>query len=323
MKRESNKQAEKNQGQPDSTLIRDTKSAEIDTLVFVGNGAIENGWVPLRKTLDSWLQSDNSVPSIVTNLRGKNSEAFHHLAILSYKFKIARGLHFVGWADFKKGNQKKESVSVTDKVGLKPVIKTFLNMRKNIADEYKKSAGSLTLRADSEIESLIGSDAHFVTTNWDQTLWNNSVYNKNIVQLHGQCDYPDSLVFPTELLVEDAAYDFSIFSKMEIAALSPSFRDDVVSTFRCSYLEPLLAAHSTAAEWLKKARRIIIWGYSLGDYDADVNALIATHARSDYENIELVVINSNASAFERGVAITGITNAIHYNPLTKVKTKLI
>jgi hypothetical protein len=83
-----------NEGAPDSTLIREVTGAKVDTVVFVGYGAIDGGWLPLRSALDAWIVGDQSVSGDVTSLRRRNSEAFHQLAILSFKFKIARGLHF-------------------------------------------------------------------------------------------------------------------------------------------------------------------------------------------------------------------------------------
>src|ERR1700761_8257209 len=70
-----------NTGHSDETLIKST-GTDATCVVFAGNGAIENGWSPLRKVLDTQLKSDTLVDKSVTNLRTRNEEAFHQLAIL-------------------------------------------------------------------------------------------------------------------------------------------------------------------------------------------------------------------------------------------------
>lgn len=311
------------EGYPNSTLVRNDNS-EVKTVVFVGNGAVENGWTPLRQTMDMYLNKDTGVvaPSLI-RLRKRNKETFHQLAILSYKFKIARGMLFFNWSQFKKGDATKDSVQVTQSMGLPQPIGTFLSLRADIACAYKTQSSNLSLRINTDIEELIGTDAHFVTTNWDNTIWNHPLYNKNVVYMHGRCDYKDSLVLPTELLVEDAAYDFSIFTKAELKPLGQPFASEVVSAFRCAHIRSLLAAHDVAIVWLKRANRIVIWGFSLADYDADINALIATHTKADVSQLELVVIDPEFEAFRRAVALTGITNALHYDPLTMTRTRFV
>ena len=278
------------------------------TVVLVGNGAIENGWDPVRAVLDRWIDRDQSTPASVNALRKRTSEVFHYLAVLSYKFRFSKAEQFMAW---KKG----QNFSDSEAKGLNKLITEFLALRDEIAKEYSSSSGGLCLRSSPEITKLIGSTPAYLTTNWDETLWNDSAI-RDIAQFHGRCSFPDSLVFPTELLVEDTAYDLPTDLFSNPPPCSPAFRDQVCSAFRYTAMTALFVhALGAARDWLLKCERLIIWGYALGDYDADVNAVLATFLRPCLK--ELVVINIETSAFHRAVALTGCKNARHFNPRTK------
>jgi len=272
----------KNEGEDSSAVIKNNQKNDINVVTFVGNGAIEGGWQPLRTALDHWLNSDNSVVPKVTGLRRQDREAFHQLALMSYKFKIARGLYFANWAKHKKGQIQFDSIQATYGKGLSKLVGSFLALRTNIAQSFQTSQSKMNLRIDSEIAKILGSTPHYITTNWDNTLWRDGSV-ENLIHLHGRCEHPDSVVFPTELIVEDTAYDFSIFTQQELTGLDQAFVKSVISMFRSNFIEALMDAHSIAGQWIPKAKRLVIWGYSLGDYDADINALIGTYAPTDKE----------------------------------------
>ncbi|KYG68754.1 hypothetical protein AZI87_05850 [Bdellovibrio bacteriovorus] len=300
----------------DQLIRTDNKSSE--TVVLLGNGAVENGWGPLRNVLDKWIVADKNIPDIVQNLRRRNSEAFHQLSILSYKYKIHRGYHFAQWTRSKNGSKNGMSIADTEKEGLASQIQGFLTLRDAIANEYKKDQAKLALRESKVINSLIGTNARFITTNWDNTLWNSNRF-KNVVHLHGRCDFSDSLVFPTELVIEDTAFDLGPFVE-DLKGTSEKFQKLVKRTYRYGSMHPLIEAHVKASEWIGSAKRLIVWGYSLGDYDADISALIATYST---RSKELIVINPDPYAFQRTVALTSIVKAFHHNPELKTTTRLI
>lgn len=69
----------------------------------------------------------------------------------------------------------------------------------------------------------------------------------------------------------------------------------------------------TASRLVRQAERLIIWGYSLGTFDADIIALIGNNTDRN-EKRELIVVNTDPFAFQRALALTGITNASFYDP---------
>lgn len=309
-----------NEGESNSTIMRNISGSRPEIVVFVGNGAINGGWSPLRFALDSWIGNDKTVAEEVTRLRKQDQEAFHQLALMSYKFKVARGLLFANWIKRKRGKQNNESIQESAQKPFSKLITNFLDLRINVAGAFQNSLKPMSLRKDAVIDDLIGTDAYYITTNWDNTLWTEPSV-KNLIHLHGRCDYPDSIIFPTELVIEDTAFDFSFFDD-DVQGLDQEFIKKVISTFRCNFIEALIAAHSKATKVLQPIKRIVIWGYSLGDYDADVNALIGTYTPEQQSGIELIVINPDPAALNRAVALTGITNARHYNPITQIMMTL-
>lgn len=293
-------------------LIKVSSDQTIETVVLVGNGALQNGWLPLRRVLDEWIDKDPLCAPIIKKLRGQNSESLHQLGSLSYRFKIARGLIYKNWST------NEFTPAQTEKAGLGQAITEFLNLREAIGSEYQKHSPSL-LNHDWLDEGLDPTKTVFITTNWENVLWQDKTI-QNVIYLHGRCDHPDSLVFPTELIIEDIAYDCErILEKMK--GRGSEFTKMILRTFRCETVNALLEAHSKASRLIHQAKKIIIWGYSLGDFDADINALIGPNVNREEER-ELIVINTNPYAFQRAVALTGLTHATHYNPILGSTLKL-
>lgn len=297
----------------DKHLIKYEENFSSDTVVMVGNGALVNGWMPLRRVLDEWIKSDQHTHPVIQKLRVQNSEAMHQLGGLSYKFKIARGAIYKQWIE------KKITPRKTSQQGLGSSIQEFLSIREKVSQEYSKASEDLGLHIDESIWKMIGERATFITTNWDNALWLDDRV-KQAVYLHGRCDYSESLVFPTELIIEDIAYDCDrLLSLMDDCSFE--FKDTILKTFRCLSVDALLNVHSEAARLINHAKRIIIWGYSLGDFDADVNAIIGNNINRE-ETRELIVINTDPYAFQRAVALTGLTEAWHFHPYLGYTLKL-
>lgn len=291
-------------------LIRFDGSSS-DTVVLVGNGAIEYGWMPLRETLDPIISIDENVSEVVKNIKVQNCETFHQLAILSYRFKLYRA------QTLRQLIEKKISLKELQKKGLDPVVEEFLKLRNGIAQSYKNHEKKLSLKLTDPIRSIIGKNALYITTNWDETLWNEDGI-KNLAYLHGRSSLPQSIVFPTELLIDDSMFDPRSLEGFE--SCSQKFKNEFGEVFRFRAIGQLMDTITFASEAVKKARRIIVWGFNLADYDADINTLLSTNSRPDQE---LMVINPDFAAFGRAVGLTGITNAHYYNPATTLCLNLM
>lgn len=277
-----------------------------DTVVLVGNGAIQNGWLPLREVLDPMIHIDQDASEVVKNIKIQNCETFHQLAILSYRFKLYRA------QTLRKLIEKKMTLKELQDEGLDSVVDEFLELRSGIGHSYKKHENELTLKITEPIRSLIGDRTTFITTNWDETLWNEEEF-KNLAYLHGRSSLPQSIVFPTELLIDDTMFDPMTLDGFD--QCSKKFKQELGEVFRFRAIAQLMDTITFAGEAVKNAKKIVVWGFNLADYDADINTLLSANSRTDQE---LVVINPDFSSFGRAVGLTGISRAAYYDPVTKL-----
>lgn len=297
---------------PNSALIQ-LHQKKFDTVVLVGNGALKNGWLPLRRVLDQWVERDSQSHSIIKKLRVQNTEALHQLGSLSYRFKIARALLYQEWC------HKTRPITEIETRGISRTIQEFLTLRREIGRAYCEAHQELSLKCDPMINNIIGENSAVITTNWDKAILSHPQIRSSVF-LHGKCDHPESLVFPTELIIEDIIFELPRMLP-ELKGCSSSFIHELLSIFRSGTVDALLAAHTQASTLIREASRLVIWGYSLGDFDADINALVGTNINPAVTS-ELIVINPNPYAFQRAVALTGLTNATHYNPALGSMMKL-
>lgn len=274
---------------------------KFDTIVFAGNGCIENGIRPLRRILDRFIIK-NSDSALLKSLLSSDSEASHQLAVMSYTFKLNRAVYF---------NKLMSGVDGREELRM---MKGFNQFRDALGSEYSATS-DLSLRIDDGIKKVIGRKALVVTTNWDQVLWSHPDV-VDLIQLHGRCDWSESLVFPTELIVEDTPYDLN--AVMGALNKMPSeSRDLIFSSYRWNTSNHLLMMYMHVHRLLKKVKRIVIWGYSLSDYDADINTLIGTWSAKN----ELLVINPELSTLKRAIALTKCENAKLFDPKSGMTLK--
>ena len=277
-----------------------------ESVVLVGNGAINNGWKPLREVLDPMIYNDDSENDVVKKIKAQNCETFHQLSIISYRFKLYRA------QVLRKLIEGELNLDELEQKGLDPIVDSFLRLRKDIGDSYTKQWEELSLRTNEKIKNLIGENALHITTNWDETLWNEKSV-KNVAYLHGRASLPQSIVFPTELLIDDTMFDPR---KLEgFNDCSKSFKKILGDIFRFESIGQLMDTITFSCKALRNARRIIVWGFNLADYDADINTFLSTNTNPAQE---LVVINTDFTAFGRAVGLTGITKATHFNPDTEL-----
>lgn len=280
------------------------------SVVLVGNGAIFNGWKPLREVLDPMINDGHGTSDVVKKIKVQNRETFHQLAIFSYRFKLYRA------QTLRNLIERKISIKDLEKNGLDPIVDEFLKLRSEIGESYKTQKAELSLKLSGKIKGLIGENALYITTNWDETLWNEHSI-KNVAYLHGRASLPESIVFPTELLIDDTIYDPRILEGFE--ECSEEFKTMMGEVFRFKSIAQLMDTINFSCEMIQKAKRLIVWGFNLADYDADINTLLSTNAKPDQE---LVVINPDFTSFGRALGLTNITTAKYFNPETELCLEL-
>lgn len=281
-----------------------------DSVVLVGNGAIHNGWKPLREVLDPMINDGPDTSDVVKKIKVQNRETFHQLAIISYRFKLYRA------QILRRLIEGELSLRVLEKKGLDPIVDSFLALRNQIGNSYSTQKQELSLKINDKIRKLIGENALYITTNWDETLWNERTV-KNVAYLHGRASLPQSIVFPTELLIDDSLFDPRTLDGFN--ECSEKFKQMLSEVFRFRSIAQLMDTINFSCEAIKKAKRLIVWGFNLADYDADINTLLSTNSRPEQE---LVVINPDFNAFGRALGLTNITHATHFNPDTELCLQL-
>ena len=133
-------------------------------------------------------------------------------------------------------------------------------------------------------------------------MWNDSGID-SIIQLHGRCSIPDSLVLPTELII-----DTNIFKLKEENLLKndAALRTDYLSRYfrgTKNIRQSLKDVHGIAYDWLEKAKTLIILGIAFNVYDAELISLFQPPPFNELK--EIVIANTNSDHRDIAFALTG------------------
>ena len=246
-----------------------------DTVFFVGNGAINNG----NRPLEDWAKTLNES----SNTFGKYFEPQDHLSKLAIQFRLCRA------------TDQSDDINSTQRI-----IKTEKEL---LGRFFRLGAQDLSLRKLPEhmLQELNKHKTLVVTTNWDSTLWNNTP--KNLVQLHGSCMRPDTMVLPTEYLI-----DFFGCGSSAARNLDPSFD-----------MSPQIAAvmgqlHGLVMNTLEHAQRIFVWGLALNSYDFEVASLFLANQNCKASSKKAWIINPDKQAVLRAGAFLQREQLIWIDP---------
>jgi hypothetical protein len=281
------------------------QKAKSDTVVIVGNGAVENGGSPLDslfRELTPHGENEGHPDHFRRNSNSTDKAAF--LAIFSMKNKFARSEFFLQL------KRRRLNNGMPDWNGDLPgASAVFIGLRRKLADRFRNASEStLRLRLNIKANDYFDDSCNFVTTNWDNCLWQDESIG-NLVQLHGSCRIEDSMILPTEYLTDELFFDpLQIVEESQLPSwvqgLSPEKRKDLYSVFRWGTCSTLAHMHDLVSDQLKSARRVVIWGAAMHTYDAELLAQVGTHINED-EIREIVVINTDQSVRGRVICITG------------------
>jgi hypothetical protein len=243
-----------------------------ETIVLVGNGAVENGWEPVKRAfkkiahleMDLWIDPSEPFSYVVYQLR-----------------LLQRQIDQKSKAQLTSFDKKLESL-FHDRKGF------YERLQHEISRELRESleSGEIYLRFPDQPKL----DGYFdpkttaiLTTNWD-TLLHRRFSEFSILSIHGTIDDPITLYFPTEIAVED-------------------YRDSGRAV-----PQRLESAQAQASQLVEKARRIVIWGLSLHMYDAETCVLLAEAdwlSQVKGEPKEYIVVDPCALPVRRLKLLTG------------------
>jgi len=262
-----------------------------DTVIFVGNGAIKNGNLPLieclkktKELVDSF--NINKLDDYIIN----NPISF--LSFYVFILKAKKNIIIDYFEKIKKNNDNKEEVIDKIKKETDDLISLYKfkdTLSKYYLDFLKEDKISLTEGfLNYAKEEIYKPTTGVITTNWDILLWKNSKI-KNIINLHGKCDIPESVVLPMEHVIDD--YLLKVINL---------FCKDLEINISClekfiNYFDELRVVHGNAKNWLQAANKIIIYGMSFNIYDSEIFSLFKLNNAENENNVtrdkEIFIIN--------------------------------
>lgn len=239
--------------------IKDNMSIEkipLDKVFIIGNGAIEGGWDAVLEAFKSYDWNNKLLQSnFFANIDNEN--VLHALTILAFNEKLFRNNYIIGLKN------KDESIKVLTEI-----------------NEFKKHLSSLLdifirdgkMKLKNFVYDLIAKEytdsSYFrygvITLNWDQTIWNDYNNFPNLIQLHGRSDFPESLVLPTDLTVDN--YVIKKLSR------DNGIDNQLISLSELDY--EVKNSHFAAIHWLNNTREIIFIGIGFNPYDSELNSIL-------------------------------------------------
>ncbi|MEK6795447.1 MAG: hypothetical protein AABZ39_11755 [Spirochaetota bacterium] len=265
------------------------KSIKPELVIVIGNGAIRNGSMPLLRHFTS------------KRMYYTPREAITALGECTFLYKVARN-NLLGELI------KNDDISRINEY--KNTIAEFFKFINGMAKQYKELYNELefNVEIDSIKERMRGRTTGVVSTNWDECAWEMTLGDEylfpNIIQIHGRCSDPASLILPTELTTDDEmkkvtdliqdeklkndAYE-SIMTRLAMHGCEECITRRTLKSGR--YLKE---AHFAAIEWLESATDIVFWGIGFNAYDAELLAVVDevfTHKKN--EQVKVTVINTD------------------------------
>ena len=280
-------------------LIRSKEGLSTDTVLLIGNGAIENGSIPLENIV--YDPNTAGKRDGTGKLLHTKNVTIHYLARMAYLYRSNSE-----WLLLEAARVEELTKDKHDKLeNIKGYLSQVKKLRNKLEKLYRIATTSRTISLrDRELfdEFYSRNNTGIITINWDEVLWNDSSI-ENIIQLHGRCSMPDSLVLPTEMII-----DTNIFKLHEEGLLKNynARKTDWLSKFFKGSKEirqSLENAHLTAYDWLNKARKLIIWGVAFNVYDAELVSLF--QAKQFNELKEVVIVNPESEHRDIAKAIIG------------------
>jgi len=305
-------------------LTRLVPGWQAEKVIIVGNGAVKNGWLPLEHTIHNRYETVfPSWPLLDEVLKKEALPQILSHYVFRYRLAIRRVPRIV--------DDQTAKLDIGPFRGVEEDIDGFLGLTQEIGEAYTAAASRGLVRLKGDIDSLRNNDfpsTMVITTNWDELLWSDTDEQghftfPNIVQLHGRASIPESLVLPTEFVIEDMPSTmFSLIkdSKLQhdaVRALEKRIESSVLLS-KLARRSPMVhksltSAHGTALRWLRTAREVILWGLALHEYDSELMTILyVTADQRDHDHMEpyqLKVIDISEDVVRRACAILRVPYA--------------
>jgi hypothetical protein len=283
---------------PTDTCKEALRALNLEKVLFIGSGAVENSWKPIRDLCTDIVAGRCSGLSTY----GQHSKYFynepydHFLASLAFQETAYRS-HMVG--EVENPNLLKSDLWI--------LYSNAIQVREALAAKFCAET-SLSLRALDYGKYGIDLDKTLVvTSNWDDSVWTNTAF-KHVIYLHGHCAIKNSIVLPTQFITDECALRAYLAlrllnrdAQVNLQIAKPNI-DELVKHLKAlpgpyypktrDLQSELSYAHALFLELItsESLRSIFFWGYGFNLYDAEVNLLLtlASHARNPPREIEIL-----------------------------------
>jgi hypothetical protein len=252
---------------------------EIDTVILAGSGIVADGWKPLH---DAVLGFQHAI------------DPTYALASCVYRARASK--RFITL------NEGKPEANAATLENSRRAIQELHVLRPSVAKRYREAAenGQIRLVPTPNLIDGLASDSKtvFITTNWE-TLLEKRFPNNSILHLHGCVNLPGTIIFPTELALDEYREDYGE---------SAGEADESI--------EHLKAVHALAIDWIAAATTIVLWGLALHTYDAELAVVLAevTKATKGILKRNFIVVDPNLKPVEKLKFLTGAESIEHVVP---------
>lgn len=249
--------------------------AELDTVFFVGNGAVDGGDEPLTE----WIREHAGASGELTFMNVVDRD--HALAWLSMHLRTLR----------------RNTPAQRDKK--RPHVDAVLSLKKTLAELFHQRPPARRPLPPALEAVLFSPKTLVVCLNWDLALWETAEV-RNLIQLHGTCRDCRTMIFPAEFVMDLNPPGEEHLGQQPFDV----HEDDVVCLRRL---------HALVLETLTRCRDVFVWGLAFNAYDAEVMTLLSAGAARKPKP-RLVVIDPEDAPGRRAAAMLRLTEYTHVYP---------
>jgi hypothetical protein len=299
-------------------LCKSKYNRPIETVFIIGNGAIEQGSLPLQKALEE-AQNQNLFPF--------KSALLGDISTLSYTNLVEKEMFDLLILHVK--GAMPVLPSAHGRSGFQQCVGTLfchaIQFRELLAKSYQDLKDCLRIRDTVWPlllqEGILDPSSASTTTNWDTVLWDHSEI-QNILHIHGHCHSSASLILPTDTvgeralrctLLNEAKDQLNAIAEKENAVeLVNQLIDYYDIPNSDSLVAQMYAAENLFIDWLSSTKKIVLCGLRLNDYDHELISILSRHAPK--QKCEIVLINIAVDSKEQMEKINKVAGLFSCDP---------
>lgn len=177
------------------------------------------------------------------------------------------------------------------------IHKELYKQRQLLAEAYRNADTTRNTLPRQFEEKLRHPKTVVICLNWDTAFFRDPSIS-NILQIHGICSVPESIILPSEYAL-DLITERPFPEKVD---------EDIIGYVK--------AIQSLAMNAVDHAKEFYVWGASLSAYDAEVIALLGRTRNQLRPESRLWVINPDETVAERAATLMGKNEYVLVDPIT-------